>query len=90
MIPIESLSAGTADQVYLALRLATIRFITGEEDAVPLILDDSFALYDDDRLRKAVRFLAENYRGQILIFSCQHREEEALQEEGLPYHLIAI
>ena len=90
MIPIESLSAGTADQVYLALRLATIRFITGEEDAVPLILDDSFALYDDERLRKAVRFLAENYRGQILIFSCQRREEEALQEEGLPYHLIVI
>lgn len=87
MIPIASVSAGTADQVYLAMRLATIRFITGEEDSVPLILDDSFTLYDDSRLRRAVRFLADNYRGQILIFSCQRREEAALKAEELPYHL---
>ncbi len=90
MIPIGSVSAGTADQVYLALRLATIRFIAGGEDAMPLILDDSFALYDDMRLRRAVRFLADNYHGQILIFTCQHREEEALKAEGLSCHILNL
>ena len=90
MIPISKVSAGTADQVYLAMRIATIRFIAGGEDAIPLILDDSFALYDDDRLRKAIRFLAENYRGQILIFSCQHREEDALKAEGLPCRILNL
>ena len=57
---------------------------------MPLILDDSFALYDDMRLRRAVRFLADNYHGQILIFTCQHREEEALKAEGLPCHILDL
>ena len=79
MISVKDVSAGTADQVYLAMRLATIRFIVGEDDAIPLVLDDSFALYDDERLRKSMRFIADNYRGQVVIFSCQNREAEALK-----------
>ena len=90
MISVKDVSAGTADQVYLAMRLATIRFIVGEDDAIPLVLDDSFALYDDTRLRKSMRFIAENYRGQVVIFSCQNREAEALEDEGLDCHVMKM
>ena len=90
MISVKDVSAGTADQVYLAMRLATIRFIVGEDDAIPLVLDDSFALYDDERLRKSMRFIADNYRGQVVIFSCQNREAEALKDEDLPCNVIRM
>ena len=90
MIAVNSVSAGTSDQVYLALRLAATRFIAGEDDPVPLLLDDSFALYDDRRLRKAMSFLAENYHGQILIFTCQNREAAALEEEGVPFRRLTM
>ena len=90
MISVKDVSAGTADQVYLAMRLATIRFIVGEDDAIPLVLDDSFALYDDERLRKSMRFIADNYRGQVVIFSCQNREAEALKDEELPCNVIRM
>ncbi len=90
MIAVSDMSAGTADQVYLAIRLATVRFITGEADPLPLILDDSFNLYDDDRLKAALRFLAQNYAGQVFIFTCQNREENVLDELGVNYKRIVM
>ena len=90
MISVSDMSAGTADQVYLAVRLATVRFMAGEDDPLPLILDDSFNLYDDERLTQALSFLAENYRGQILIFTCQNREEEALTAEGIAFRSLKM
>ena len=44
-----------------------------------LVLDDALVMFDDDRLRLALRLLqreAENR--QILLFTCQHREQKAL------------
>lgn len=86
----EYLSRGTIDQIYLALRIATIRFMTGKADPMPLILDDSFVLFDDSRLREALKFLAKNYKGQILLFSCQNRENKVLKAEGVPHETIAL
>lgn len=90
MISVADMSAGTADQVYLAVRLATIRFITGEEDPLPLILDDSFNLYDDDRLAASLSFLAKGYHGQVMIFTCQKREEEVLDRYKVPYRKLVM
>lgn len=90
MISVDDMSAGTADQVYLAIRLATVRFITGAEDPLPLILDDSFNLYDDGRLEASIRFLASEYRGQTLIFTCQNREENVLRKAGIQYRKLAM
>ncbi len=90
MISVGELSQGTADQVYMALRLAAIRFISGGEDIIPLVLDDSFAQYDDERLLTALRFLAENYHGQIVIFTCQSREERVLEGTGIEHRSITL
>ena len=90
LIPLEQVSSGTADQIYLALRLAAARFIQNGTDSMPLIFDDSFVLYDDDRLRQALRWLSEAYKGQIIIFTCHRRELDILKEEEIKHHVVTI
>ncbi len=85
-IPIEDLSMGTMDQVYLALRLSALRLVEGGRDGeLPVLFDDSFTLYDDERLRGALSFISGYYKGQILIFTCQKREETVLRELGAAF-----
>ena len=90
LIPLEQVSSGTADRIYLALRLAAARFIQNGRDSMPLIFDDSFVLYDDDRLRQALRWLSEAYKGQIIIFTCHRRELDILEEEEIKHHVVKI
>ena len=86
-IPVERLSRGTLEQVYLALRMAAASAFW-EED-LPVLLDDTFAYYDDGRLKNALKWLSENKK-QVLLFSCQSREEQALRELGISYQKINI
>lgn len=86
-IPIERLSRGTAEQVYLALRMASAKVF--QEEELPVLLDDTFAYYDDTRLKNALEWLSENKK-QVLIFSCQNREEQALKELGIKYRKVEI
>ena len=65
-------SDGTADQLYLALRLAVAEELAVD---VPLILDDALVRFDDDRMKAAVGILKEEARRkQVILFSCQSRE----------------
>ena len=59
------------------------------EEELPVILDESFAFYDENRLKETLKWLAEN-RTQVLLFTCQKREEEALSEMGIPYRKIVL
>lgn len=71
------LSAGTADQLYLATRLAICDLVLPKEHPVPIILDDALANFDDDRCKAALRWLKEESRQrQILLFTCHSREAE--------------
>lgn len=90
LIPLEQVSSGTADQIYLALRLAAAKFIQNGEDRMPLVFDDSFVLYDDDRLRTALTWLSRAYDGQIIIFTCHKREGRILKDAGVKHNLIQI
>lgn len=74
----EYLSAGTVEQVYLSLRLAIARLIEKKDAMLPFFLDDSFAEYDDDRMRAALEFLKQYGREgvrqrQILLTTCHDR-----------------
>jgi hypothetical protein len=84
---LDKLSAGTIDQIYLALRLAVADLLIGRDQA-PFIFDDSFALYDDSRLKAALLSLSK--RKQIILFTCHKREEALLQELGMTYHLVDL
>lgn len=91
LVPLDQVSSGTMDQVYLALRLAAARFIQNDSgEQMPLIFDDSFILYDDDRLKSALKWLQSAYGGQIIIFTCHQREAQMLTANQIPYHLITI
>lgn len=90
LIPLEQASSGTMDQVYLALRLAAAKLIQTGEDDMPLIFDDSFVLYDDDRLKTALKWLSKAYKGQIIVFTCHQREAQMLTANQIKYHLISM
>lgn len=85
-IKIEQLSRGTYEQLYLALRLAVGKLVTREEP-LPILLDEVFAMYDEKRLQFALQTLAETGR-QVFLFTCHKREEELLQQMGIPYHKV--
>lgn len=73
------LSQGTADQAYLALRLAICLLALPGEDPAPLILDDALVSFDDQRLRAALETLGELAgERQVLLFTCQSRERLVL------------
>ena len=88
-IPLDSLSRGTVEQVWLALRLAAID-IAFPMGGMPLLLDDCFLAYDEERLSRTLNWLAENYSGQVFLFTCQKREAALLQEERIPFTLITL
>ena len=69
------LSQGTADQLYLAVRLAICDTVLPEEKCVPIFLDDALVTFDDERMTAALDYLVElSERRQILLFTCQQRE----------------
>ncbi len=73
------LSRGTADQTYLALRLAICLLALPEGETAPLVLDDALVSFDDARLSLALKVLGELARErQVLLFTCQSRERRAL------------
>lgn len=88
-VPLDRLSAGTIEQVYLAIRLALADLFFNKEK-MPIIIDDAFAYYDDERMSAALRCLTKECDRQILIFTCHHRETELLEKEQIPYHLIDL
>ena len=77
---VQLLSQGAADQLYLAVRLAICDMVLPEDKTVPLVLDDALLSFDEARLHAALDYLVEvSQKRQILLFSCQKREQEYLQ-----------
>lgn len=88
-VEFEKLSVGTIEQIYLALRIGISELIFGEL-SVPLILDDSFVYYDSKRLKNTLDQLTNNTKRQIILFTCQKREQNTLDELGIDYNYIKL
>ncbi len=86
---LERLSTGTIDQFYFSLRLAIADLIY-KKGKVPILLDDSFVNYDDQRLRSTLEMLSGEGDRQILLFTCQKREKEILDGLGFDYNYIKL
>jgi uncharacterized protein YhaN len=79
---IDSFSKGTRDAVYIALRLALIKFIS-KSNAVPLVFDEALSQFDDTRAENMLRMLnAYCSDGQCLLFTCHRREAEFFKNIG--------
>lgn len=89
VIPVDRLSMGTIDQIYLALRFNILKETIKEN--MPIILDEVFAYYDDERLENVLKFLNKEYKdNQIIILSCSNREKDILNKLKIEYNQIKI
>ena len=86
-ISIDMLSTGTIEQIYLALRLSVIDEISSEK--LPIMLDETFAYYDNERLEETLKFLSQ-IDNQVIIFSCTEREKDILNKLKINYNLINL
>ena len=90
LVPLDQVSTGTMDQIHLAVRLAAAKLMQTGPDFMPLIFDDSFTLYDDERLKTALKWLASAYENQIIIFTCHQREAQLLTANQVPFRMVRI
>ena len=83
------LSIGTIDELYLSLRLSMIDEISSEK--MPIILDEAFAYFDDERLKNCLMFLIEqSKKHQVIIFTCSKREKQILDSINIKYNLVEL
>ncbi|WP_114945275.1 YhaN family protein [Microvirga calopogonii] len=102
---VEGMSEGTRDQLYLALRIATIERHVAENEALPFLADDLFITSDDERVVPGLAALAELGRStQVLLFTHHRHVLDAafstlpsgsvmvhrLQSHGRPVELRAV
>jgi DNA repair exonuclease SbcCD ATPase subunit len=78
-VGVEELSQGTLDQVYLAARLGLVRLVT-QDRRPPLIFDDPFVTFDDDRAASAVAILRELAADFQVIYLTTSTRYDALAE----------
>ncbi len=77
------LSSGTTDQAYLSLRIALSKLIEGEENSLPLILDDPLTQYDDTRAEAALSYLSDYGKShQIILFTCHSKIRDTAEKLG--------
>ena len=88
-VPVNRFSIGTIDQLYLSLRLSMIDELS--EEKVPILLDEAFAFYDDERLKNILEYLNTKFKNrQIIIFTCTNREKNILENENINYNYIEL
>ena len=85
LVPISKLSLGTIDQMYLGFRLG----LSEKMGNIPIILDESFAYYDTDRLKNILATFA-HFNKQIMIFTCSTREKELLEKLKIKYNYLEM
>lgn len=88
-VPASKLSIGTIDQLYLSLRLSMAEELSKE--SIPIILDEAFAYYDEERLENILEYINKKFNNhQIIIFTCTNREKEVLEKNNIEYNYIKL
>ncbi len=82
VLGLNQVSSGTMQQIYFALRMAAGELFMENSSnphrtSLPVLLDETFAMYDDRRLEETLRWLKKSGR-QVILFTCQSREHEIL------------
>jgi uncharacterized protein YhaN len=72
-VPLEGMSDGTADQLYLVLRLAGLEHYLAANEPMPFIVDDILIKFDNARAAAALQALAELSKKTQVIFLTHHR-----------------
>jgi uncharacterized protein YhaN len=85
----ESLSRGTQDQLYFAVRFGVLELLANSQEPCPCLLDEPFVAYDQERMAAAFRILeVEAGRRQLFLFTCREDVRAAALERGA--HLVTL
>ena len=85
------MSSGTRDQLFLALRLATIEDSLERSEPIPLIADDILVHFDDDRSLATLGVLADlGERTQVLLFTHHSRVRDQAESLGARARVIEL
>ena len=92
VVPVSGMSSGTADQLYLALRVASIEDYLERAESLPFIADDLFINFDDQRATAGFALLGKLSRTtQVLFFTHhQHLVDIALQSLGASVSIVNL
>ena len=78
-LEVRDLSRGTAEQLYLCVRLGLIEKFARDQVALPVVMDDVFVNFDPDRAREVAGAIARfAERHQVLVFTCHPTTAELL------------
>ncbi|MCP4664897.1 MAG: hypothetical protein GY849_00910 [Deltaproteobacteria bacterium] len=83
IVDLEGMSDGTADQLYLSLRLAGLEEYLERNEPMPFIVDDILIKFDDDRASAALIALAQLSARTQVIFFTHHRHMVELAEKNI-------
>lgn len=83
VVPVSGMSTGTCDQLYLALRLASLELHLSQRGPIPFIVDDILVMFDDDRAVAALKALASLASMTQVIFFTHHQHLVDLAREHL-------
>ena len=72
VVPVPGMSSGTADQLYFALRVASVEDYLGRADVLPFVADDLFINFDNDRAGAGFKVLGELSRKTQVLFFTHH------------------
>ena len=88
LIQIERLRRGAIEQIYFAMRMAAAEIFC-EEESFPVILDDVFGMYEEERLTAVLRWM-QKQKKQIILSTSSEREMELLDREKIPYQKLIL
>ncbi len=82
-VSVEGMSDGTADQLYLAVRLASLEAYLEKNEPMPFIVDDILIKFDDERALATLQVLAQLSEKTQVIFFTHHRHLVELAERNM-------
>lgn len=85
-VPVASMSEGTIDQLFLALRIASIEQSVKAGSVLPVLADDLFINFDDQRAEAGFRILGELAKSTQVLFFTHHQHLLEIARKSLHPH----
>jgi uncharacterized protein YhaN len=89
-VEVDGMSEGTRDQLYLALRIASLERMLETTDPLPLVLDDVLVQFDDDRAAAAFRVLAGLAARMQVLFFTHHAHLVEIARRAVPADRLTV
>ncbi len=89
-LTVDQMSEGTCDQLYLALKLASLEHDLDHGTAFPFVADDILVNFDDQRAQAALRVLAELSKKTQVLFFTHHEHLVRLAQSVLPPEVLFV